>query len=145
MSTLQSHLLHLDVSAPAPLPVKNPRKVKWKHRSEDVTTAIEKKNQAMTLPLSCFFAAEVPWFNLGAYWVVKPLKCIFYYLKGRGPLKKVKNLRKCRRIYGPSIDTTHTPPLFSFYTNFKCRSTKYNHFIIYSPISDKLRQKTFVE
>jgi hypothetical protein len=28
-------------------------------------------------------------------------------------------LRKCRGILGPSIDTTHTPPLFSFYTTFK--------------------------
>ncbi len=28
-------------------------------------------------------------------------------------------MRKCRGILGPSIDTTHTPPLFSFYTTFK--------------------------
>ncbi len=69
-------------------------------------------------PAIVFFAAEIPWFNLGAYWVVKPLKCVFCYLKGRGPLKTVKNLRKCRRILGPLIDTTHTPPLFSFYTTF---------------------------
>jgi hypothetical protein len=41
-------------------------------------------------PAIVFFAAEGPWFNLGAYWVVKPLKCVFYYLKGRGPLKKSK-------------------------------------------------------
>ncbi len=49
---------------------------------------LSRKIQAMTHPLSCFFAAEGPWFNLGAYWVVKPLNCVFYYLKGRGPLKK---------------------------------------------------------
>ncbi len=36
------------------------------------------------------FAAEGPRFNLGAYRVVKPLKCVFYYLKGRGPLKNSK-------------------------------------------------------
>jgi hypothetical protein len=35
-------------------------------RSEEVPTAIE-KNPGMTHPLSCFFAAEVPRFNLGAY------------------------------------------------------------------------------
>ncbi len=34
----------------------------------------------------------------GAYRVVKPLKSVFCYLKGRGPLKKVKNLRKCSGI-----------------------------------------------
>ncbi len=33
------------------------------------------------------FAAEGPRFNLGAYWVVKPLKFVFSDLKGRGPLK----------------------------------------------------------
>jgi hypothetical protein len=27
-------------------------------------------------------------------------------------------LRKCRGIHGPSIDTTQTPPLFSFYITF---------------------------
>ena len=47
-----------------------------------------RKIQAMSYPLSCFFAAEVPRFNLGAYWVVKPLKFVFYDLKGPGPLKK---------------------------------------------------------
>ncbi len=76
------------------------------------------KIQARTRPLSCFFAAEGPWFNLGAYWVVKPLKCVFYNLKGRGPLKNSKKFAKRRGIYGPSIDTTHIPPLFSFYTTF---------------------------
>ena len=39
------------------------------------------------LPAMVFFAAERPWFNLGAYWVVKPLKLVFCYLKGLGPLK----------------------------------------------------------
>ncbi len=66
-----------------------------------------------------FFAAYVTWFNQGAFSVVKPLKSVFCYLKGRGPLKKIKALRECRVIKGPSIDTTHTPPLFSFYTTFK--------------------------
>jgi hypothetical protein len=33
--------------------------------------------------------------------------------------KKVINLRECTVMKGPSIDTTHTPPLFSFYTTFK--------------------------
>ncbi len=47
---------------------------------------LSRKIQAMTHPLSCFFAAEVPLFNLGAYWVVKPLKCVFYFLKGWGPV-----------------------------------------------------------
>ena len=42
------------------------------------------------LPAIVFFAAERPWFNLGAYWVVKPLKFVFYDLKGRGPLKNSK-------------------------------------------------------
>jgi len=41
-------------------------------------------------PAIVFFAAEVPRFNLGAYWVVKPLKCVFSYLKGRDPLKNSK-------------------------------------------------------
>jgi hypothetical protein len=41
-------------------------------------------------PLSCFFAAEVPRFNLGAYWVVKPLKFVFCDLKGQGSLKNSK-------------------------------------------------------
>ncbi len=59
---------------------------------------LSRKIQARTHPLSCFFAAEVPWFNQGAFWVVKPLKSVFCYLKGRGPLKTVKNLRKCRGI-----------------------------------------------
>ncbi len=80
---------------------------------------LSRKIQTMTHPLSCFFAAEGPRFNLGAYWVVKPLKFVFYDLKGRGPIKKVKNLRECWQIKGPSIDTTQTPPLFSFYTTFK--------------------------
>jgi hypothetical protein len=51
--------------------VENPRKLKEKPhtnwlRSEEVTTAIE-KIQDRTHPLSCFFAAERPQFNLGAY------------------------------------------------------------------------------
>ncbi len=46
---------------------------------------LSRKIQAMTHPQSCFFAAEGPRFNLGAYWVVKPLKFVFYDLKGRGP------------------------------------------------------------
>jgi len=29
-------------------------------------------------------------FAVGAYWVVKPLKCVFYDLKGRDPLKNSK-------------------------------------------------------
>jgi hypothetical protein len=41
-------------------------------------------------PAIVFFAAERPCFNLGAYWVVKPLKFVFYNLKGRGPLKNSK-------------------------------------------------------
>jgi len=41
-------------------------------------------------PAIVFFAAERPWFNLGAYWVVKPLKCVFYDLKGQGTLKNSK-------------------------------------------------------
>ncbi len=69
-------------------------------------------------PAIVFFAAERPWFNLGAYWVVKPLKLVFYDLKGRGPLKAVKNLRECWQVTGVSIDTTRTPLLFSFYTTF---------------------------
>ncbi len=75
---------------------------------------LSRKNQAMTHPLSCFFAAEGPRFNLGACWVVKPLKCVFCDLKGQGPSKTVKNLRKCRGIHGSSIDTTHTPLFFHF-------------------------------
>ncbi len=41
-------------------------------------------------PAIVFFAAERPSFNLGAYWVVKPLKYVFYDFKGRGPLKNSK-------------------------------------------------------
>jgi hypothetical protein len=51
--------------------IKNPRKLKGIQytnypRSEEVPTAT-KKIQAMTHPLSGFFAAEGPRFNLGAY------------------------------------------------------------------------------
>ncbi len=42
----------------------------------------------------------------------------FCYLKGRGPLKKSKKFAECRGIWGLSIDTTHTPPPWSFYTTF---------------------------
>ncbi len=41
-------------------------------------------------PAIVFFAVEVPWFNLEAFWVVKPLKCVFYCLNGWGPSKKRK-------------------------------------------------------
>jgi hypothetical protein len=51
---------------------------------------LSRKIQARTHPLSCFFAAEVPWFNLGAFWVVKPLKSVFCYLEDRGPVKNSK-------------------------------------------------------
>jgi hypothetical protein len=44
----------------------------------------------------------------------------FLLFKGPGSFKICfKNLRKFRVIEGLSIDTTHTPPLFSFYTTFK--------------------------
>ncbi len=39
-------------------------------------------------PAILFFAAKRPWFNLGAYWVVKPLKCVFIWFKGPGSFKK---------------------------------------------------------
>jgi hypothetical protein len=43
----------------------------------------------------------------------------FLLFKGPGSFKKFfLNLRKCGVIEGLSIDTTHTPPLFSFYTTF---------------------------
>jgi hypothetical protein len=41
-------------------------------------------------PAIVFFAAGRPLFNLGAYSVVKPLKSVFYDLKGQGPLKNSK-------------------------------------------------------
>ncbi len=50
------------------------------------------KIQAKTHPLLCFFAAQVPWFNQGAYWAVKPLKSVFCYLKDQGPFKKSKKI-----------------------------------------------------
>ncbi len=83
--------------------IKNPRKLKG-------------KIQARTHPLSCFLAAEGPWFNLGAYWVVKPLKFVFCDLKSRGPLKNSKNFAEMKRIVRP-IDWYHShPPLFFHFT-----------------------------
>jgi hypothetical protein len=43
----------------------------------------------------------------------------FLLFKGPGSFKKSKKFAEMWGIYGPSIDTTHTPPLFSFYTTFK--------------------------
>ncbi len=83
------------------------------------STKIKRKNPIKDPPTIVFFAAEGPWFNLGAYWVVKPLKCLFYYLKGRGPLKSSKKFAEMWRNIWP-IDWYHsTPPLFSVYTTFK--------------------------
>ena len=88
-------------------------------------------------PAIVFFAVERPWFNLGAYWVVKPLKYVYYDLKGRGPLKNGKNLRECWQIKGPSIGTTQTSPLFSFYTTFKAdfmKKSKISQWIVKSKL-----------
>ncbi len=99
--------------------VKNPRKLKEKPHKIGLDRMrllpLSRKIQARTHPLLCFFAAEIPWFNLGAYWIVKPLKCVFYYLKGRGPLKKVKNLRKCREYMAHRLIPL-TPPFFFHFT-----------------------------
>ena len=73
--------------------IKNPRKLKgiqYIILDPKRFLPLLRKIQAMSYPLSCFFAAEVPRFNLGAYWVVKPLKFIFCDLKGQGPLKNSK-------------------------------------------------------
>jgi hypothetical protein len=49
----------------------------------------------------------------------------FMLFKGPGSLKNFFfNRRKCRRMKGLSIDTTHTPPLFSFYTTFKAKISR---------------------
>ncbi len=53
------------------------------------STKIERKNPGKDPPAIVFFCSGRT-LILGAYWVVKPLKCVFYYLKGRGPLKNSK-------------------------------------------------------
>jgi hypothetical protein len=51
----------------------------------------------------------------------------FMLFKGLGSFKKIfLNRRKWRRMKGLSIDTTYTPPLFSFYTTFKSCSEHEN-------------------
>ncbi len=61
--------------------LENPRKLKEKPQKIGLDwkrlLPLSRKIQARTHPLSCFFAAEVPWFNQGAFWVVKPLKRVF--------------------------------------------------------------------
>ncbi len=47
-------------------------------------------------------------------------KTFLLLFKGPGSFKQKFNRRKCRRIKGLSIDTTHTPlPPWSFYSTFK--------------------------
>jgi hypothetical protein len=77
---------------------------------------LSSKIQARTHPLLCFFSAEVPWFNQGAFWVVKPLKSIFCYLKGQGPLKNIKKFAENVEEYKAHRLIPLTPPLFFHFT-----------------------------
>ncbi len=54
---------------PSPLNIPRKEEKQYKNcpRSEEATTTGIKKIQAKTHPLPCFFAAQVPWFNQGAY------------------------------------------------------------------------------
>ncbi len=55
-------------------------------------------------------------FVVHIYWVVKPLKCVFYYLKDRGPLKNSK--KNCGNVeeYKAHQLIPLTPPLFFHFT-----------------------------
>ncbi len=46
------------------------------------------KSRQLDPPAIVFFAAEVPWFNQGTYWVVKPLIGVFLWFKGPRSFKK---------------------------------------------------------
>jgi hypothetical protein len=67
----------------------NPQKLKENSIERGYYRYRQKSGQRPTR-YRVFFAAQIPWFNQGTFWVVKPLKSVFYFLKGRDPLKKSK-------------------------------------------------------
>ncbi len=83
------------------------------------TPGIEKKlYMCLPFPLLNFWPRR-PHDSVRTYVKLFSRSNAFYaFKKGLCPLKKIFNRRKCWRIKGLSIGTTHTPPPFSFYTTF---------------------------
>jgi hypothetical protein len=117
----------LFVLPPGPSPVKNPRKLKGKQHTVHIILDRKRllpplrKIQAETHPLSCFLQRKHLDSIRGILSYSATEKRFFHNLKGRGPLKKVKNLRKCRGSKGLSMIPFTPPLLFNFTVPLKVR------------------------